>query len=105
MRHSWWTRTLSRSSTLYSIQVFQGPFLGWMRPGGDDVKSITLNSTTDRRGEIEADVQVAAGADHVVQKYPTKFIVDVHLVQTPMSTSFDVVQIFAKQQITQTPSG
>ena len=40
----------------YSIQVFQGPFLGWMRPGGDDVKSITLNSTTDRRGEIEADV-------------------------------------------------
>ena len=40
-----------------------------------------------------------------MQKYPTKFIVDVHLVQTPKSTSFDVVQIFAKQLITQTPRG
>ena len=89
----------------YNIQVFQGPMLGWMRPGGDDSESVTLNSTTDRSGEIEADVQVAGPNPGPPARYPTTFIVDVHLVQTPKSTSFDVVQIFAKQLITQTPRG
>ena len=80
----------------YNIQVFQGPFLGWMRP---DVKSVTLDSTTYRSGEIEADVQVAGDNPRgPPAMYPTKFIFDVY-------ENGDLVQIFAKQLITQTPRG
>ena len=81
----------------YNIQVFQGPGApapvgGWMSV--EDSKAVTLglglNPTTNRRAEIDAEVQVMDGV--AALEYPTKFIFGVY-------ETGNLVQIFAKQLI------
>ena len=77
----------------YNIQVFQGPFRGWMRV---DSKAVTLG-LKNQSAEIKSDVQVMGpnprGPPAI---YPTKFTFEV------IDTG-GLVQIFAKQVITQNP--
>jgi len=87
----------------YNIQVFQGPGApapvgGWVR--GEDSKAVILGliPTTNQSAEIEADVQVIGSNPGPPAMYPTKFYFEV-------IENGDLVQIFAKQLITQTPRG
>eukprot|EP00964_Phaeocystis_antarctica_P024032 scaffold13451_cov54-Phaeocystis_antarctica.AAC.3 len=91
----------------YYIQVFQGPSLGWVRVEDGGLPRFATLSQSNRSPKIEADVQVAGpGMPGPPARYPTNITFDLNLVQTPKSESkseADVLQIFAKQLITQIP--
>ena len=90
----------------YYIQVFQGPSLGWVRVEDGGLPRFATLSQSNRSPKIEADVQVADGNPRgPPARYPTNITFDLNLVQTPTSITegVDILQIFAKQLITQTP--
>ena len=80
----------------YNIQVFQGPFLGWMAV---DTDPVTVAESTSGV-KIKSDVQVADTKDYT--KPPTKYPTTIFFDAYPVSD--DLVQIHVKQVIDQTPA-
>ena len=84
----------------YNIQVFQGPYRGWVRDDESKSVNLGLEYTTNRSAEIKADVQVIGEERGLPPSmYPTKFIFNVY------ENGDEVVQIFARQLIDQIPRG
>jgi len=80
----------------YNIQVFQGPFRGWMAV---DTDPVTVAESTSGV-KIKSDVQVADTKDYT--KAPTKYPTTIFFDAYPVSD--DLVQIHVKQVIDQTPA-
>ena len=85
----------------YNIQVFQGPFLGWMAVDTNPVTvEVIGEAESTSRVRIKSDVQVADTKDYT--KPPTKYPTTIFFDGYPVSD--DLVQIHVKQVIDQTPA-